>query len=86
MLCTLVKRQAEYEYREDARAAMVAVTIANIFRDKNSRALSVEDLVGPGPEQRMDSPKKQTWQEQLAIVEALNAAFGGKDLRKKADG
>lgn len=25
---------------------------------------------------------KQTWQEQLTLVEMLNAAFGGEDLRK----
>jgi hypothetical protein len=28
-------------------------------------------------------PARQTWQAQLSIVEMLNVAYGGKDLRGK---
>ena len=66
------------EIVEDGRFARLMCLIANINRDpKKSRKFSPKDF--------MPSYAKivQTWQEQLRIVEALNVAFGGKDLRNK---
>jgi hypothetical protein len=63
--------------RADMRAAIVASTVANTARDPKRRARPWM----PGDFMpRFDRPV-QTWQEQLKLVEMLNAAFGGKDLR-----
>jgi uncharacterized protein YbaP (TraB family) len=61
-------------------AAMIASTVANCHRDPKRRPYKLEEFL---PDFDGEKPKKkqQTWQEQLAVVEALNAAFGGKDLR-----
>lgn len=57
----------------------VAATIANVNRPKkSSKPYGWKDFF---PEFKQRTFQDQT--EQLAIVEALNAAFGGKDLRKK---
>jgi len=67
------------EERADLRMAMLASLIANVNRDKKRR---------PNPFLPKDfMPKfeheEQTPDQQLAFVEALNAMFGGKDLREK---
>lgn len=64
--------------REDQRAGVIAATIANTFKKKSATRYKPADFF---PDYQ---PKRQSWQEQLMIVEALNAAFGGRDLRKKA--
>lgn len=64
--------------REDHRAGIIAATLANTFKKKSAKRYTPADFF---PDY---APRRQTWQEQLAIVEALNAAFGGRDLRKKA--
>jgi hypothetical protein len=65
------------EERADMRAAIVAATIANVNRKKGKAPYKVRDFM-PVFERR-----RQTWQEQLRVVEMLNMAFGGRDLRKK---
>lgn len=66
--------------REDHRFGVVAATIANVHRTKKSaKSYQPVDFF---PE---FAPRRQDWQTQLAIVEMLNVAFGGRDLRKKAD-
>lgn len=70
------------EERADLRSAIVACTVANAFRDpkKHPKPYSARDFMpkfGPGEEE-----EGQTVEEQLALVELLNAAYGGKDLRK----
>lgn len=64
--------------REDHRAGIVAATIANVFKKKSATNITPADFF---PE---FNPGRQNWQEQLEIVEMLNAAFGGRDLRVKA--
>lgn len=66
-------RQDEYRFGQ------VAATIANSVRDpkKKPSPWTAEDFFA-SLRQRLRS---QSWQEQLKIVEALNEAFGGKDLR-----
>lgn len=72
------------EERADLRAGIIASTIANANRDPKRRRkpYKPEDFM---PKFAKDRPR-QTWQEQLAIVSAMNAALGGKDLRKEISG
>ena len=66
------------EEREDLRAAIVAATVANTARDpKKQRAFVPSDFM-PDFER-----EPQSWEQQLQIVEMLNVAFGGRDLRDK---
>lgn len=69
--------------RGDWQAALVAATVANTSRDpkKRKEPFSPEEfLLDWAPEKR--EPERQTWQEQLRVVQMLNVAFGGRDLRK----
>lgn len=65
--------------RADLRAGIVASTVANTARDpkKRRRQWMPKDFMP-----QFDRPR-QTWEQQLALVEMLNVAFGGKDLRKR---
>jgi len=67
------------------RAALVACLIANANRDpeKHPEPFEITDFLLKFGDQQ--ESKKQTWQEQLAIVEMLNIAFGGKDLRQNVN-
>ena len=65
------------EYRADLRAGIVASTLANVNRGKNQKAFKPEDFM---PERATHKPKG--WREHKSLVEILNMAFGGKDLRK----
>lgn len=62
--------------RLDILTGIIASTIANVNRPKGKKPFKPGDFI----------PKffkrTQTWTEQLKIVEALNAALGGDDLRK----
>lgn len=64
------------EYRADLRAGIICSVIANVNRGKKQKAFKPTDFM---PETAKKKP--QTWEEQLSMVEILNAAFGGKDLR-----
>lgn len=68
--------------RADLRAAIVASTVANVNRDpkKRRKAYSPEDFMPKFERKR----KRSSWQAQLQMVEMLNAAFGGRDMRKKS--
>jgi hypothetical protein len=68
------------EERADVRAALVAATVANTARDpkKRRRAFQVQEFMP-----RFERKPKQTWEEQLALVEMFNVALGGRDLRGK---
>lgn len=65
------------EERGDLRAGIVASTVAETARDPKKRGRPYK------PREFMPSfeQKRQTWEEQLAIVEVLNEALGGEDLR-----
>lgn len=69
--------------RGDLRAGIVASTFANAHRDqkKRKKPFTAQEFM-PEFAQAKRQPQ-QTWQEQLAIVEMLNKALGGKDLRAK---
>ena len=61
------------------RTGIIASTIANVNTPKN-KTYKPEDFM---PKEKNE--KKQSWKEQLTIVEMLNAAFGGKDMRGGGD-
>ena len=65
------------EERADLRAAIVAATIANANRGRRRRPFEVKDFMP-----RFDSSRqRKTPAQLLQIVEMLNTALGGKDLR-----
>lgn len=67
------------EERADLRAGIVASTVANAARDpKVQRDPFTPQEFMPKFEKE---PTEQTPEQMLAIVEMLNAAFGGQDLR-----
>lgn len=66
--------------RGDWQAALVASVVAEAARDRKRRRKPFapkEFLLTFESKQR----QKQGWDEQLQIVEMLNVAFGGRDLR-----
>ncbi len=69
------------EERADLQAGIIASTIANVNRDpkKRRRPYKPQDFMP-----KFDAEKTQDWQSQLAMVEMLNAAFGGADKREKS--
>lgn len=54
----------------------IAATIVNVQRAKGKKALQWFDFFPPYGE-----TKHQTTEDQISIVEMLNEAFGGKDIR-----
>lgn len=63
---------------EDYRFGKLMAIMVNMQRKRGSKALQPWDFMPPFEKR---TKKYQTWQEQLQVVEALNQAFGGKDLR-----
>lgn len=53
--------------------------LANIWKGKDVKAFTAEDFM---PKPKEDAEQKQTWQQQLAIVKQLNAAFKGTTKKK----
>ncbi len=73
------------EERADLRSGIVASTVANAHRDpkKRKRPFKPEDFI-PKFEPKFERKKgRKTPEQMLRLVEMLNVAFGGKDLRKK---
>lgn len=65
--------------RDDQRFGMVAAAATNVHLKKGAKPVQPSDFFPPFEKRHKTT---QTWQEQLQIVEMLNIAFGGKDLRK----
>lgn len=73
--------QSERGDRIELLLGQLLTLTANANRDRKKRSQPYE-LVDFMPWLRgVVQPPQQTWQHQLAIVEALNAAMGGDDLR-----
>jgi hypothetical protein len=70
------------EERADIRAALVASVIANVNRNpkKRSSPFAVKDFMLRFGEAA--GSREQSVEQQLSLVEMLNAAFGGVDKRK----
>lgn len=76
--------------RAELHAALAATLLAETNRDpkKRARRYEMQDFALPAGlhmEHTVRARPKQGWQQQLQIVEMLNAAFGGADLRKKGE-
>lgn len=73
--------------REDLRAGVITAMVANAVRDPKKRrepfgpADFFASLEERDPETLRGPRRRQTWEEQLHVVEMLNAALGGRDLR-----
>ena len=61
------------EERADYRAASIAAVIANVNRSKKQKPYKIEDFLLKFGE--AEPKKKQTWQEQLAIMKLLAASY-----------
>lgn len=74
--------QAERSDRIELLLGQLLVLLANVNRDtkKRKRPYSLEDFM-PWLRGGAAQKSRQTLEQQLAIVEVLNAAFGGDDLR-----
>ena len=69
-----------WQYRDDARAASVAATVANVNRAKGQEALSIEDCIlkwGEDAEAVGRSGVKSI-EEQQEFLKALTLAMGGE--------
>jgi hypothetical protein len=60
------------ETRQDYRIASVVATLANLYRGKNQKALTLDDCVVRFGKQ---AKRKQTVEEQIAIAYAMVAAY-----------
>ena len=70
--------------RADTRAALLAMVTANLLRsDPKSKPFQLEDFMFRFGEAEDQEDEPEPWELQLAYVEYLNAALGGKDLRGK---
>jgi len=63
------------EERADLRAGIIGSTIANVNRGKGGKVFTPQDFMP-----KFARPR-QTWREQLKVVELLNTAFNGEDRR-----
>jgi len=65
------------------QAATIASTIANAFRDSESGAAPYEpeDFIPEVEEDTEEEQQLESWQRNLALVEALTIAHGGVDRR-----
>jgi len=74
------------EVRADLRTAHIVSTLANVWRGKNRRAVSLLDVQLPFGDKPSAVKKPQTWQEQKAIgmmmAGAYNAQFEKKNRAK----
>ncbi len=66
------------EKRSDYRSAQIAQALYNINRDtkKHKQPFPLEDFVIPfGDTEEKKSKKRQTWEDQLLIAQALTAMY-----------
>jgi hypothetical protein len=68
----------DVELRADFRTASIVQVIANVNRGKGQKAYTLEDFLlkfNAEPQ-----PRRQTWQQQLAIATAIAMAFNAPGL------
>lgn len=68
------------EIREDQRAGTIAAMIYNVNRGKSKKAIKWNDFF-----KLYEDRRKKDWTELLSMVEMLNEAFGGQDLRENKE-
>jgi len=69
---------------EDYRVGLICAVMAEPYRDakKHKQPFTPQDFMPLRDQEEAMMPQKQDWQQQLDIVEKLNQAFGGEDLRR----
>lgn len=67
------------EVRADVRSAMICKVIADVNRGKGVKPYKVSDFMP-----RFE-PESQSEEEMLQMVQTLNVALGGEDLREDDD-
>jgi hypothetical protein len=77
----LANRWKDAEYKLDWRMANQMSLLANIWKGKDVKPFTVDDFM-PKPKEEAEQP--QTWQQQLFIVQQLQAALQGAAKKKKA--
>jgi hypothetical protein len=71
-------------YERWQHTASLCAIIANVNRAPDTEPYVMQDFIPvpyPGKESAQVETKEQTWEEQLQIIEILNAAMGGSDTR-----
>ena len=58
--------------------AIIAATVANVYRKKGSKAYTAEDFIP-----RFTPPKAQTTEEMIEFAAMMTQALGGQDLRER---
>ncbi len=83
-LCLELEAWDKRQEIEDYRTGLICAVIAEPNRDAKRRKqpFTPQDFMPVRGSKRETSSPKQDWQEQLSIVERLNIAFGGEDLRR----
>jgi flagellar basal body rod protein FlgC len=78
----LLEEHENQEKRADARAALIASILANVNRDRKKRKkpFTLEDFMLTG--KKKEPKKKQSIEEMIEMTKILNAAFGGKVVKK----
>lgn len=79
----LLERHSNREKRLDFRSGIIAATVANSNRGKNSKAYLPEDFMPSLKATKEAAAQQQTWQEQLDMAKRLHAFFGGKKQKGK---
>ncbi len=67
--------------QDNLRAALIATLIANANRSRRRRPIKLQAVLDVLGQPTRPSSERQTWQDQLHIVEMMNVALGGKDER-----
>ena len=71
--------------RSDLQAGIISATLANVNRDpeKHKDPFTPYDFMADFTPDKTEDQSGEGWESMLAKAEALNAAFGGLDLRNQ---
>lgn len=78
----LMERRREDLHRQDLRIGVLCALVANLLGGDKSKVFEPEDFCIT-PKKGAPPARAQTPEDMLIIVELLNAAHGGKDLRQR---
>lgn len=78
-LCIEIESWDKRQELEDYRVGLICAVIAEPNRDssKHKQPFTPQDFMPVRNQEEEQSPTKQNWRQQLAIVEKLNMVFGG---------
>ncbi|MGE5390908.1 MAG: hypothetical protein ACM3PE_07575 [Deltaproteobacteria bacterium] len=83
-LCIEIASWDKRQEMEDYRIGLICAVMAEPHRDakKHKHPFTPQDFMPLRDKEDAGLTQKQDWQQQLDIVEKLNKAFGGEDLRR----